>query len=68
MKSELKTITGQTFHVSTNYSLRTFTIYTESAKYRTLKMSQDEFNDAMHNTGKDWQNFLLTTQDYYKVN
>jgi hypothetical protein len=66
MRSELKTITGQTFYVSTNYSLRTFTIYTESAKYRTLKMSQDEFNDAIYNTGNDWQNFLLTS-NYYKV-
>lgn len=66
MRSELKTITGKTFYVGTNYSQRTFTIYTDSAKYRTLKMSQEEFNDAMHNTGKDWQNFLLTS-NYYKI-
>lgn len=66
MRSELKTITGRTFHVSQNLSHRTFTIYTDSAKYRTDKMTKEDFHDAMFYTGKDWQNFLLTS-NYYKI-
>ena len=68
MRTQLKTITGKKFSVTSNISKRTFTIYTESAKYRTLQLSKDEFNDSLHNTGKDWQNFLLSSQDYYIVN
>ena len=63
----LKTITGRELKISSNKSKRTFTIVTESAKYRTYPMTKDEFNSCEYNTGNDWQNFLKSN-DYYKVN
>lgn len=63
----LKTITGREIKVSANQSKRTFTIRTESATYRTYRMSQEEFDVEELNTGNDWQAFLSSTSDYYKV-
>ena len=60
------TITGRTIKVSANQSKRTFTIVTESAKYRTLQMSREEFESCENNVGDDWQNFLKT-DSYYQV-
>ncbi len=60
------TITGRTIKVSANQSKRTFTIVTESAKYRTIQMSREEFESCENNTGNDWQNFLRTDA-YYQV-
>ena len=63
-----KTISDRLFRITSNKSKRTFTIVTESAKYRTLPMSKEEFNHADRFwTGNDWQQFLKTN-DYYKVN
>jgi hypothetical protein len=62
------TITGREIKVSSTQSKRTFTIKTESGKYRTLPFIKDEFQSADRNwTGNDWQNFLKT-DEYYKVN
>ena len=60
------TISGRTINVSANKSKRTFTIVTESAKYRTLQMSREEFESCEFNTADDWQN-LLRTDAYYQV-
>ena len=60
------TITGRTIKVSANQSKRTFTIVTESAKFRTLQMSREEFESCENNVGDDWQNFLKT-DSYYQV-
>lgn len=59
-----------TIKVSANQSKRTFTIrcYDNSvlyAKYRTNKMSQDEFDSEEMNTENDWKQFLKS-DDYYK--
>lgn len=62
----LTTITGRTIKVSSNKSARTFTIVTDAAKYRTYKMTKEEFNSCEYNTGNDWANFLKS-DDYYKV-
>ena len=62
----LTTITGRKLKISSNKSKKTFTIQTESTRYRTIPMSKEEFNDNLHNTGQDWAEFLKTT-DYYKV-
>ncbi len=62
-----KTITGKEISVSSNKRDRTFTIKTDAAKYRTTKMSEDEYQSALNYTGNDWQNFLRTTNDYYKI-
>ena len=61
----------QTIKVTPNYSSRTFTIrtYTDSKlnnKYRTIKLSKDEFNSELNNTENDWNQFLKSS-DYYKV-
>jgi len=61
------TITGKKLKISSNQSARTFTIRTEYAKFRTLPMSQEEFDSNENNTGNDWQQFLNATSDYYEV-
>jgi hypothetical protein len=60
------TISGRTLRVSANRSKRTFTIVTDAAKYRTFRMSKEEFEKNWFNTGNDWQQFL-NTGDYYKL-
>lgn len=62
----LTTITGRTLKVSSNKSKRHYTIITETAKFRTLPMSREEFDSNANNTGNDWQNFLKS-DDYYRV-
>jgi hypothetical protein len=61
-----KTITGREIKVSANRSKRTFTIVTESARYRTYPMNKSEFEANLNNAGNDWQQFL-NTGDYYKL-
>ena len=63
----LTTISGRELKISANQSARTFTIRTESGKYRTHKMTKEEFNSAEYWTGNDWNNFLKSTNDYFKV-
>lgn len=62
----MKTISGREIKVSPNHSRKTFTIRTESGKYRTLPMNSQDFNSCLHNSGQDWQEFLKT-DEYYKV-
>ena len=50
-----------------NHSKRTFTIVKDGSKYRTNRMSSEEFNDALYWTEKDWNDYLKTSQDYYLV-
>jgi len=57
--------------VTPNKSKRTFTIrkYIDGklfAKYRTTKMSEDDFNSESMNTSSDWKHFLKS-DDYYIV-
>ena len=54
--------------ITSNKSKRTFTIRKESAKFRTLEMSRDEFNECNNNTNEDWKDFLRTQSgNYYEV-
>ena len=53
-----------------NQSKRTFTLTVyyngiRYAKYRTMPMSQEEFDSSEHNTENDWMQFLKT--DEYEV-
>ena len=64
--NEYKTITGETLKVSANHSKRTFTIRTELSKYRTIRLSKEEFNSCLNNSGNDWNEFLRSS-DYYEV-
>ena len=54
--------------IKSNKSKRTFTIRKESAKFRTLQMSTDKFNECDNNTNEDWKYFLRTQSgSYYEV-
>ena len=62
---------SETIKVTANQSKRTFTIikYIDGklfAKYRTVEMSQDEFDSEDMNTENDWKQFLKS-DDYYKL-
>ena len=46
---------------------RTFTIRTDSAKYRTCKFSKEDFQENEMNTENDWKNFLRTEDFYYLI-
>lgn len=62
----LQRITKRELKVSSNKRERTFRIKTESATFKTLPMSKEEFNSANYWTGQDWQVFLRT-DDYYQI-
>ena len=65
----MKTFTtnlGETLKISVNHSKRTFTIRTDVAKYRTIRLSKEEFQSCLNNTGQDWRQWLRS-DDYYKV-
>jgi len=62
----LKTVSNREIKVSANHSAQTFTIKTAAAKFRTCKLTKEEFNSYLNNTGNDWQQFLKGN-DYYQV-
>ena len=62
----MKTITGREIKVRSNQTARTFTIYVDTAVYRTIPLSGEEFRSCEGNTGQDWAEFLKT-EDYYLV-
>ena len=53
--------------VKRNKQNRTFTIRVNGNKYRTGKMTRDEFREAEFYTNEDWINYLRTSGDYYAV-
>ena len=62
---------NETIKVTANQSKRTFTIrkYIDGkffTKYRTIEMSQEEFDSEEMNTENDWKQFLKS-DDYYTV-
>lgn len=62
---------NQTIKVAANRSAKTFTIRTYfngklTAKYRTIKLSKDEFENLEYNTEGDWKEFLKS-DSYYVV-
>ena len=64
-------VLNQTLSITPNFSARTFTIRTYidgkfSNKYRTVKMSKQEFENSKYNTENDWKQFLKS-DDYYPV-
>ena len=59
--------TQHTISATPNHSARTFTLRTDTGfKYRTIKLSQEEFNSCLSNTNNDWKQFLKS-DDYYIV-
>lgn len=66
MKTKKQIITAKP-----NFKNRTFTIRVHFqdgtiTKYRTIKLSKEEFESQIQNTKNDWKQFLKT-DDYYKV-
>tara|TARA_R110002126_G_scaffold251055_3_gene394058 strand:+ start:4568 stop:4768 length:201 start_codon:yes stop_codon:yes gene_type:complete len=62
---------NETIKATPNYSKRTFTIrkFIDGklfSKYRTIPMSQEEFDSEEMNTENDWKQFLKS-DDYYTV-
>ena len=49
-----------------NKSARTYTLRFDGNKYRTVRMSKEEFDNAYYYTENDWKNFLRGSE-YYKV-
>lgn len=63
---------NETIKVKANQQARTFTIRKHIdgklfAKYRTCKMSKEDFESEEMNTQRDWEHFLKSTNDYYLV-
>lgn len=58
--------TQSTIKATPNHKARTFTIRTEAAKYRTIKLSKEEFQSCLHHTQNDWRQWMKS-DDYYKV-
>ena len=63
--------TKQTIKATPNHSKNTFTIrkYNKgklTSKYRTMPLSNEEFESCENNTETDWKQFLKTN-DYYTV-
>ena len=56
----------KTLTVTANQSKRTFTIRTESAKYRTCVFTKEEFEELEYNTQNDWE-YFLRTEDFYSL-
>lgn len=52
-----------TYKITANKSARTFTLRSSTGfKYRTFKMSKDEFKSCEYNTQQDWREFLKTDE------
>ena len=64
----MKTISGREITATSSQKRRTFTIRTgEGLKYRTNRMTKEEFYENEFNTSDDWQDFLNKSQNYYLV-
>lgn len=67
-KQTIKQLKKQVMKITSNKSKRTFTIRKEDSKFRTLEMSQNEFDECDNNTNEDWQHFLKTQSgNYYEI-
>jgi hypothetical protein len=61
----------KTLTATPNYANKTFTIrkYENGkiyAKYRTIRLSDEEFYSCINNTENDWKDFLKSS-DYYAI-
>lgn len=63
----MKTITGIEIKISANKSKRTFTIRKEFFKFRTDRMSREDFESNYYNTANDWQDFLKYSNSYQLI-
>ncbi len=67
----MKTITGREIEITANESELTFDIKVDGdtdtpTTFRTIELSQEEFDSMEFDTANDWAQ-LLKTDDYYKI-
>jgi hypothetical protein len=53
--------------VTSNKSKRTYTIYKDGVKYRTVKLSKEEFENFAYHTDGDWRNFFREYAGWYYI-
>lgn len=68
----MNTTAKRALSVSSNKSARHFTLkftYDDSSvvKYRTNAMTKEAFSECENNTDNDWEEFLKSSGDYYKI-
>ena len=61
------TIKNREIKATANHIKRTFTIRVNGAKYRTMRMSKEDFYSSIRMTANDWQQYLNGCDDYYIV-
>jgi hypothetical protein len=57
----------QEFKVKSNKSKRIFTIWSNGSKYRTNRLSREEFDEMEYFERLDWTFFLRDSADYYLI-
>jgi len=62
----MKTIAATPNHKNRTFTIRTFVNGKINAKYRTVKLSKQEFENELNNTENDWKQFFKSS-DYYVV-
>jgi len=60
------TITATANNKERTYTIRQYNKDILISKYRTFKMTKQDFNSNQYNTLNDWRNYLKT-DDYYKI-
>ena len=67
MKTTIATITATANEKANAFDIvKTWSDGT-STTYRTTELTKQEFEDMEYNTSNDWQNFLNTSGNYFKV-
>lgn len=66
MKNSIETIRATANQSNRTFTIRKFINNKLFIKYRTIQMSQSEFNDEEMNTENDWKHFLKS-DNYYTV-
>lgn len=62
----MKAIKATPNHARKTFTIRTYHDGKLTAKYRTTRMSNEEFQSNLHNTQNDWANYLKS-DEYYTV-
>jgi hypothetical protein len=66
MKNQIETIKVRANQNDLTFTIRKYINRKLSVKYRTIKMTKDEFDSEEMNTESDWKQFLKS-DDYYVV-
>ena len=61
------TTSGNEIKVSANKGNRTFTIRKNGSKYRTIRLTKQEFEECDYMSANDWDSYLKYDSNYYVV-